>query len=67
MEKGIEYDIYDVAESDEIKNEFYELRKKYDAYKDIVAEGKRYGIPAFFYGDECVIGFDKEKLDKLLS
>lgn len=66
-EKGIDYDYIDISETEENKEEFYKLREQYEEYSEIVEEGARFGIPALFYDNEVIIGFDKEKIDELIK
>ncbi len=66
-EKGIEYDYYDISKDKEVKARFYALRERFKVYDKIIAEAKFFGIPALFYRDQVVIGFDKERIDKLLE
>ncbi len=67
MEKGIDYDYYDITESEEYKNAFYDLRTKYQAYEEILAKGGAFGIPALFYNDEVIIGWNQTKIDEMIE
>ncbi len=67
LEKGIEFDYYDITESEEIKAEFYQLRTKYEQYAEIIEGGVRFGIPALFYDDKVIIGFDKVAIDEMVT
>lgn len=67
LDKGIDYDYYEIDSSEELKEEFMNLRKQYDEYADIISGGTRFGIPALFYKDKVVIGGDSEELDKFIQ
>ncbi len=53
-EKNIEYEEFDVASSEEKRNELLE-------------KTGQMAVPAIEVGDEMVIGFDKGRLEKLLG
>lgn len=67
LDKGIDYDYYDISESEEVKAEFLALREQYEAYSDIIKGGVSFGIPALFHNGKVVIGGDTEKIDKFLE
>lgn len=67
LEKGLEFDYFDINEDDDARAEFLALRTKYNEYDEIVKAGQRFGIPAVFYNNEVVIGYNVEQLDHLLG
>ncbi len=67
LEKGIEFDYYDIMADEKAKDDFYKLREQYEEYQTIIKGGISFGIPAIFYDDEVIICFDKEKIDSLIT
>lgn len=67
LDKGIEFDYYDIMENEEHKTNFYELRPKYAEYKEILEKGTSYGIPALFFNDEVLISPSSEEMDIMIK
>lgn len=53
-ENNVEFEDYDVAQ---------DLEKR----KEMVDRSGQMGVPVIFIGDEMIIGFDKERISKLLE
>ncbi len=53
-EKGIDYEDLDVSENEE-------------AQKEMIEKTKQMGVPVIDIEGEIIIGFDKEKIDKILN
>lgn len=53
-EKGIEFEDIDVAQNSEAREE-------------IIQKSGQMGVPVVDIGGEIIVGFDKEKISKLLS
>lgn len=53
-EKGIDYEDLDVSENEE-------------AQKEMIEKTKQMGVPVLDIEGEIIIGFDKEKIDKILN
>lgn len=67
LDKGIDYDYYDISENEDVKEEFMSLREKYEEYSEIIDGGVRFGIPALFFKDKVSIGGDTNEIDKFLE
>ncbi|MFV0499943.1 MAG: glutaredoxin family protein [Bacilli bacterium] len=67
MEKGVEFDYVDITKSDKNRAVFEKFRNSRSEYKNIIADGKKFGIPVLFYKNQLVIGFNKAKIDDLIQ